>query len=134
MNYLVAAQANGVTASDAIDRIGQFTVLENLASAAEDKPGLNLQYLNGIVYNMIYMDMELGGADAVFTDYPHQVLPHNESSVRSDDEHIILTKRYDRYETMIEMMNNASHKAYTHEDYDLDALMDYLTAKRESAV
>ena len=134
MNYLVAAQANDMTASDAIDRISQFTVLEKLATAAEKKPGSNLPLLNGIAYNIMYMDMELGKADSVFADYPDTMLPGNAVYADELNWDKTLSTRYDGYDEILTEMQSKFKKAFGQTDSDLDALADYLNAKQNGAV
>jgi hypothetical protein len=134
MNYLVAAHANGITATDAIDRVGQFSVLKELASAVEKKPGSNLPYLNGIAYNLIYMDMELGEADSVYTYYPGEILPDDAYLQSNSDWEETLSTRLGRYTDILSVMQGRFRSAYGQEDSDLNALITYLSAKENSAV
>lgn len=134
MNYLVAAQANGETAKAAIQKIGQFAVLAKLASAAAKKPGPNLPYLNGIAYNLVYMDMEQALADEVYTDIP-LMLWSNDTYVKDPSSWAeTLDARLNTYHNILLRMQKNFNKAYGQEDSDIAALLAYLEAKMDAPV
>ncbi len=139
LNMLVCAHANGLSAAGELEHAmeeGYFS-FEDLADMAEDQPADFTGLLSGLVYNVLYMDMEGGAGDSsgTWAYFPDDLFDGADvSRLASGGADSVSREEYLGY--ISDFLREASEwfsTAYNAYDHDIEELILYVEALKAEA-
>jgi hypothetical protein len=126
VNLLVAAHANGIVANEIFTAEGGWEMMPQLASAAREDPFINSKILEALLYNAVYMDMELDESEMLEKGFNYigmGVTPEMQAVMEASGE-------YDTaFPAVLATLDEINCAVYGEIDPDIEALLTYFDAK-----
>ena len=127
VNLLVAAHANGISSQEIFDQTGGWSYFSQLAAAAQELPGDYTKTLEAILYNAVYMDMELSDEELANSGgFIYGAAGVDPAMLEA----MVAAAEYDyAFHTVLMGLDELNTAVYGEGDPDIAALEAYLNAK-----
>ncbi len=152
LNYLVCAHACGISAAKALKEALDegFFSFDDLSQDAQKDPGEYAKLFTGMLYNVVYMDMEgdVPGGAASYAYYPSDRLSDLDSADLMEDlaaragkgedgqaiaEDMSKAEYLGFLQDVLEQANEWNRETFGQADPDIEALLVYLDALKDQA-